>query len=206
MATPRHTYLFEAGSVARPLVLLHGSYGSESDLLPLAARVAPGAPRLAVRGSVLLGDGYAFFRRTPDRRVDEEDLRSRVPALAGLVGEFLARGRFTQPPVVVGYSNGAIMAAALVASASDLFAGAVLFRPLSPFVAAAAYRRATLPVLIIDGARDGRRTPGDGQRLAEKLTGAGAVLTHRVLPVGHAMTPEDELLARDWLRSLPTDD
>ena len=60
-----------------PLILLHGSNGSEVDLLPLAQRLTPGGTHLGVRGTVRLPDGHAFFRRHPDRRIDEgEDSRA----------------------------------------------------------------------------------------------------------------------------------
>jgi phospholipase/carboxylesterase len=201
MSSSPHRVVFEAGSEATgdSLVLLHGSHGTESDLLPLARRLAPESTRLGVRGAVTWGDGYAFFRRHPDRRVDETDIESRVGPLAALIRDHTADGRFARPPVVVGFSNGAIMAAALVATCPGLLSGAVLFRPLSPFTAADAYQRCTLPIVIIDGAQDPRRSPTDGLRLAERLSRAGADVTHRVLPVGHAITAEDEEIAREWL-------
>ena len=204
MASLPHPWVFEVGSdTARaPLVLLHGSYGTESDLLPVAGRLAPGASTLGVRGTVALHEGYAFFRRHPDRRVHEADLRSRVPALAALLRELDARGRLAKPPVLVGFSNGAIMAAALVALCPEMLAGAILFRPLSPFTADDSYRPCNIPVLIVDGSEDRRRAAGDGRRLAERLSRAGAVLTHRVLPVGHSICAEDESLAREWLGAL----
>ena len=200
-----HTFVFEPGTGAGPpLVLLHGSYGTEIDLLPLARRLAPGSSRLSVRGTVALDHGYAFFRRPPDRRVDEVDLVSRLPLLEGLLRQGADEGCSTRAPVVVGFSNGAIMAAALVATCPDLLAGAILFRTLSPFASDASYAPGTVPVLIIDGAQDDRRSPADGPRLADQLRGAGSRVTHRILPVGHSITATDEALARDWLRSLPS--
>ena len=56
-------------------------------------------------------------------------------------------------------------------------------------------------MLIIDGEKDGRRSPGDGLRMAERLVCAGALVTYRVLPVGHAITAEDKRIAGDWLRA-----
>lgn len=198
-----HTFVFEPGTAAGPpLVLLHGSDGTEIDLLPLARRLAPGSSRLGVRGTVALDHGYAFFRRHPDRRVDEVDLVSRLPLLEGLLREGADEGRSSRAPVVVGFSNGAIMAAALVATCPDLLAGAMLFRPLSPFASDGSYAPGTVPILIIDGAQDTRRSAADGPRLAHQLRGAGSTVTHRVLPVGHAITPADEAIARDWLDSL----
>ena len=205
MTSTPQPWIFEAGrdNTFAPLVLLHGSFGSESDLLPMANRLAPSASRLGVRGTVAMGDGYAFFRRHPNRRVDEADLRSRVPMLAALIAEFSDSGQLVKAPVLVGFSNGAIMAAALVATYPEALAGAILLRPLSPFTNDASYRRSTIPVLIIDGAEDRRRSAGDGHRLAAQLRRTGAVVSHEVLPVGHSISAEDERLAGDWLRALP---
>ncbi|MEV6216935.1 dienelactone hydrolase family protein [Nocardia sp. NPDC051833] len=183
-----------------PLVLLHGSDGTESDLFPLAGEVSPGAPGMGIRGTVATDGGYAFFRRCPDRRVDEADLDARTPVLAEFIEHSCARLELTRRPVVVGFSNGAIMAAALLMDHPGLFAGAILFRPLSPFTDAARYRSDRTPVLILDGANDDRRSAGDGGRLAERLRRVGAPVTHHVLPVGHAVTAADIAIATEWLR------
>ncbi len=183
-----------------PLVLLHGSSGNEFDLLPLACELAPHAAHLGLRGTVALEEGYAFFHRFPDRQVDEADLEARAPGVAKFIEAACSRYSFAQPPIAVGFSNGAIMAAALVLAQPGVLAGAILFRPLSPFTRDLPHRLDGTPVLIIDGEQDSRRSPEDGLRLAERLVRAGAVVTHHVLPVGHALTAEDKRLAREWLR------
>jgi phospholipase/carboxylesterase len=185
-----------------PLVLLHGSYGSETDLLPLADELAPRAAKLGVRGAVAMDIGYAFFRRSPDRRVDETDVAGRVPVLAECIQASCVEHEIATKPVAVGFSNGAIMAAALLMTCPDLLAGAILFRPLSPFTEDLPCRLDRTPVLIIDGAEDSRRSSGDGQQLAVRLRRAGALVTHHLLPAGHALTDEDLAIAREWFRAL----
>ncbi|MEU8897642.1 alpha/beta hydrolase [Nocardia sp. NPDC048505] len=201
MRQPAHAHLFRGGTAAdrAPLVLLHGSDGSESDLLPLAEDVAPGSPLLGLRGAVAMPGGYGFFRRLPDRRVDEADLSARVPVLADFI-ENACAGYGLERPLAIGFSNGAIMAAALLLSRPGLLAGAILFRPLSPFATDPPGRVDGIPVLIADAVDDDRRAPGHGARLAERLRLAGANVTHRVLPGGHPLTLADRELARDWLR------
>ena len=151
---------------------------------------------------VAIEEGYAFFHRFPDRRVDEADLAARAPVLAGFIDASCARYTFAGRPVAIGFSNGAIMAAALVLAHPGLLAGAILFRPLSPFARDLPRRPDGTPVLIIDGEEDSRRLPGDGVRLAERLARAGASVTHHVLPVGHSLTAEDTRIAREWLRAI----
>lgn len=183
-----------------PLVLLHGSDGSESDLLHLAHRLSPDSTRLGLRGKVQTPGGRAFFRRHPDRRVDEDDLRARMSVLREVI-MLSAPDLRGALPVAVGFSNGAIMGAALLMSYPDLFSGVVLFRPLSPFAVPPAVDLGGVPVLVLDGAHDERRSAGDGARLARDLRGMHAAVTHEVLPVGHAISPQDESMARAWLRS-----
>jgi phospholipase/carboxylesterase len=204
MPKPTHAHTFLAGTdtTRAPLVLLHGSDGTESDLMPLGDELAPAATKLGIRGTVAMDGGYAFFQRFPDRRVDEADIAARVPVLAKFIETSCAGYNFTRRPMAIGFSNGAIMAAALLMTHPGLLAGAILFRPLSPFTHDPPYRLDSTPVLIIDGAKDSRRSSGDGLRLAERLRRAGALVTQHLLPVGHSVTVQDGEIAREWLRAL----
>jgi phospholipase/carboxylesterase len=201
---PIHAHCFLPGTDTNgaPLVLLHGSGGNEFDLLPVASELAPEAAKLGIRGTVAMEEGYAFFHRFPDRRVDEADIEAKAPVLAELIEASRARYNLARPPMAIGFSNGAIMAAALLLAHPGLLAGAVLFRPLSPFTRDLPHRLDGTPVLIIDGDKDRRRSPGDGPRLAERLVRAGALVTHHVLPVGHSITAEDKRIASEWLRAI----
>jgi phospholipase/carboxylesterase len=199
-----HQQRFIPGSApsATPLILLHGSGGDEHELLPLAEEMAPGSPRLGIRGSVTIDGGFAFFHRRPDRSIDEADLSARIPALVEYIAAATEHHALKKPPVAVGFSNGAIMVAGLLLTNPNLCAAAVLFRPLSPFSHDPPCALNGKAVLIIDGENDRRRSPGDGARLAERLTRAGALVTHHLLPVGHAITELDRKIARDWVRGL----
>jgi phospholipase/carboxylesterase len=204
MTQSNQVHQFTAGTTPNglPMVLLHGSGGDERDLPPFAAELAPGASMLALRGTVEIDGGFAFFHRRPDRSIDEADLTARIPPLAGLIAAASEDHGFARPPVIIGYSNGAIMAAALLLTHPTLFVGGILLRPLSPFLDDPPVRLDSMPVLILDGEKDSRRLPGDGAQLAKRLIQAGAAVTHQVLPVGHAITEMDERIARDWLERL----
>jgi phospholipase/carboxylesterase len=181
------------------LILLHGSGRDEQDMVPLAAELSPQSTAIAVRGAIPWEEGYAFFRRFADRSIDEGSVLTQAPILAEFVVGVGAQYSSGERPILVGFSNGAIMAAALISIYPDLAAGAVLLRPLSPFATPASTRLPGTPVLIIDGDKDDRRMPDDGRRLAENLTKAGAAVTHHQLPAGHAMTEADCALVREWL-------
>ncbi len=199
-----HRHVLVAGNDpgVAPLVLLHGSGGGEHELVSLAGRVAPGATVLGIRGAVPFDGGSAFFHRHADRTIDEADIGARCPVLADFIVAAAERYRFGSAPVAVAFSNGAIMAAALLLMRPGLLSAAVLLRPLSPFVGVLGMQLPATPALIIDGAKDSRRSPGDGERLAEKLVHVGAVVSHHVLPVGHSITTLDEDIVREWLERL----
>jgi phospholipase/carboxylesterase len=204
MTDEPHVHRFIAGASRdkTPLALLHGSGGDEHDLAPLAEQLAPGSPVLAIRGTVGIDGGFAFFHRFPDRTIDEADIVTRAPILADFIETCCIRYGLTMAPIAVGYSNGAIMAAALLLTRPALLAGAILFRPLSPFGTNPPAPLNGIPVLIVDGARDSRRSPGDGARLANQLRAAAATVTHHVLPVGHAISDMDMPLTRTWLNAV----
>jgi phospholipase/carboxylesterase len=201
-----HEYVFvparETG--AAPLVLLHGSDGRETDLLPLAERLMPSAAKISIRGAVATSGGFAFFNRFADRRIDERDLAARVALLSEFIRTALSEHGLRQRPIVVGFSNGAIMAAAMLRIQPEVFSGAILIRPLSPFTVDLWQPLNGLPVLLLDGAHDERRTPGDGQVLAETLRRAGADVEHEVLPTGHSVGALDEQMAGRWMQRTTT--
>ncbi len=98
-----------SGTADCVVVLLHGSGRDENDLLAFGRAVFPNAVLYALRGAVPWENGYAFFRRKPDRQIDVDDLKAQATRLCMFM-DFVIR-QTGQTPFLVGYSNGAIMAA-----------------------------------------------------------------------------------------------
>ena len=78
-------HIFKPGTDAsKPvLLMLHGTGGTEQDLLPLADLIDPDASVLSVRGNVLENGMPRFFRRLAEGVFDEEDLIFRTKELNG---------------------------------------------------------------------------------------------------------------------------
>jgi phospholipase/carboxylesterase len=187
----------DAGQSAT-LILLHGSGSSEHALIGLAHSIAPDRAALALQGRTPSEGGYAFFRRNPDRTLDHEDLAARCAEFCDLLSHLNAADH--RKPLLVGYSNGAIMAAAAVIQAPELSSGAILLRPLSPRAEGRFPPLADYPVLLLGGALDQRRGPSDTPHLAEQFRQAGAAVTAHVLPVGHGWEDADYRLTWEWLK------
>ncbi len=183
-----------------PLLLLHGTGGDENDLMPLGARIAPGAALLSPRGKVLENGMPRYFRRLAEGVFDLEDLKARTDDLAAFVHE--ARKTYAlDKPIAVGFSNGANIAWSLLLRHPELLAGAILMRAMLPADPAQAPDLTGIPVLILDGEQDPLIPPGGHARLSRLLAKAGASVTTKALPTGHQLTAQDLALAQTWLAS-----
>lgn len=198
------THRFEPGGDpgAPPLLLLHGTGGDESDLLPLGRAVSPGSALLSPRGKVLEAGMPRFFRRLREGVFDEADVRIRANELADFVAE--ARAAYgLAAPVALGFSNGANIAAAMLLLRPEALAGAVLLRGMVPLSDSPATALRDRPVLLLSGELDPIVPADNAARLARMLGAAGAAVTHWILPSGHGLSQADVATAAAWLRDLP---
>jgi phospholipase/carboxylesterase len=168
----RRPHVWQPGSSAPPLLLLHGTGGDEHDLLVLRQHLAPDAPALSPRGAVSEQGMARFFRRLREGVFDEDDLRLRADELAAFLTAAEQKYDVTAGSwLAVGFSNGANMASALLLRHPESLAGAVLLAAMVPFAAdeprdhALAGKR----VLIVNGDSDPMATPEQTSRLTEQL-------------------------------------
>lgn len=181
------------------LLLLHGTGGNENDLLPLGHAVAPHAALLSPRGQVLEHGMPRFFHRLAEGVFDVDDLVSRAHALADFVIGSAARYGFDPARVVaIGFSNGANIAAALMLLRPEILAGAVLLRPMVPFVPESLPSLSGRRVLVAAGRSDPIVPAPDSEAVAELLGRAGADVTLHWSPGGHGLERADVAAAAAW--------
>jgi phospholipase/carboxylesterase len=191
---------FLPGSPSLPvLLLLHGTGGDESDLLPLGEALLPGAPRLSPRGKVLENGMPRFFRRLAEGVFDLDDLRKRTGELADFVEAATeAYGLNGHRTIAVGLSNGANIAASMLLLRPGTLGGALLIRPMVPLVPETPPDLRGVSVQINAGQVDPLVPPPQSEALAQLLTDAGASVKLHWIAGGHALTREDLEAGREW--------
>jgi phospholipase/carboxylesterase len=185
---------------AVPILLLHGTGGNETDLLDLGRSLAPGAPLLSPRGKILENGMPRFFRRLAEGVFDIPDLKFQAEELTRFVGD--ARVRYDlgdTPPVALGFSNGANMAAALLLLHPGTLSGALLLRPMVPLVPDRPPDLAGVRVLIAAGLRDPIVPPAESQALGDLLRRSGAEVALYWSNGGHGLVQDDLAAAERWM-------
>jgi phospholipase/carboxylesterase len=191
---------FFPGETGVTLLLLHGTGGDEDDLVPLGRELAPGAAILSPRGKVSEYGAARFFRRLAEGVFDQEDLVTRTHELADFIQAAAQEYGFDPSKlVVVGYSNGANIAASLMLLHPGLLRAAVLLRAMTPFEPEEVPDLSGMPVFLAAGRGDRMIAPESTERLAELLREAGADLELRWHNTGHALTYEEVAEAKKWL-------
>ncbi len=141
-----------------------------------------------------------FFKRLGEGIFDINDLTEQTHGLARFVQEAAKAYRFDPDKVVaVGYSNGANIAGSMLILHPEALAGAVLFRPMVPFVPDTMPQLPGKPILILAASRDTMVRKEETERLASLLGRAGADVTLRWADATHAISGEELKTAREWL-------
>ena len=192
--------LAPSGSTGRTLLLLHGTGGDENDMISLGRDLDPAAALLSPRGRVLENGRPRFFRRLAEGIFDEEDVVRRAHELADFVVAAAARYEFDLERVTaVGYSNGANIAAAILLLRPEVLGSVVLFRAMVPLLPPAVPDLSQTRVLLSSGEHDPIVPKENAQRLAAMLRDAGANVTVRFEPAGHALAFGDIEAAKKWI-------
>lgn len=196
-----HKWVPGSGSGGRTLLLLHGTGGNESDLLPLGRVLDGDANLLSPRGKILEHGMPRFFKRLAEGVFDQQDLKFRTAELAEWIAS-AAKQYQTGPVTAVGYSNGANIAASLLLSGQATeFDRAVLLRAMTPFEPEVLPDLRGKRILMLNGTHDPIIPPDNSKHLAALLTKAGADVDLRWTNTGHGLEQGEIVEASEWLRT-----
>ena len=194
-------HYWERGTSDVTLLLLHGTGGSEHDLVGLGRTVHATANLLSPRGRVNENGMSRYFRRLAEGVFDMKDLHFRTKELAGFVADAAKEYGFDADKVVaLGFSNGANIAASLLVSGASVPAAAILFAPMVPFEPESPPELKGRSVFIGAGRADGMVPTSQTERLAVLLETGGAAVTTHWHPGGHRITRDEIEAATEWLK------
>src|SRR5699024_7658513 len=168
------------------LILLHGTGGRETDLLEVAAMVDNEANILSLRGEIDEHGQSRFFKRLSEKEFDEESLKEEGDKIFETLQSLEKEYDFElKNSVLIGYSNGANMAAYLLLNYPIGVRGAMLMH--------SAYRSDTVntdimfytDILLTAGDQDTVATAGETYKLKQKIENKGAKVTVKLTDGGH---------------------
>lgn len=198
----KHIFKRGASEDSRVLLLLHGTGGTEQDLLPLADLIDPEAAVLSVRGNVSENGMPRFFKRLREGVFDEEDLIERTDELNDFLEEAADEYGFNRNLVVaVGYSNGANIAGSLLFHYKNSLEAALLFHPMVPRRGIELPDQSGIPVFIGAGENDPICPAQETVDLKELLEAAGADVTDHWERMGHRLTESEVKAGANWYAS-----
>lgn len=201
-----HRFIPSTKSGARTitLLLLHGTGGTEEDLIPMGRQIAPNAAILSPRGKVLENGMPRFFRRLAEGVFDIEDLKLRTHELADFVVAASKVYDFDLRYVVaVGYSNGANIAASELFLRPSLFSSAILYRPMVPLIPEVLPDLSAKHIFISAGLHDPIVSKHETENLFNLLKKTGVVdISINWQDSGHELILEEIKKVKDWLLRL----
>ncbi|MFD2759944.1 alpha/beta hydrolase [Lentibacillus juripiscarius] len=198
-------HIFREGSnQTKPtLLLLHGTGGTEQDLLPLAEQIDNEANVLSVRGNVSENGMPRFFKRLAEGVFDEEDLITRTKELNEFLDDAAAEYGFDRNNIMaVGYSNGANIAGSLLFHFQDALKGAALHHPMVPRKGLELPNLSGKNVFIGAGTNDPICPSQESEDLKTLLENAGAQVTLHWENMGHQLSMGEVKAAAAWYQGL----
>ncbi|MFO8070125.1 MAG: alpha/beta hydrolase [Alkalibacterium sp.] len=184
------------------LLLLHGTGGTEQDLLPLAAQVDPQANVLSVRGNIDENGMFRYFKRLRPGVFDEADLKLRTEELKHFLSDAANEYGFDRNKIIaIGYSNGANIAGSLLFHDSNVLKGAILHHPMVPLRGLELPDLSGTPIFIGAGTNDPICASEESEELEHLLSNAGADVTLHWENHGHQLTGTEINVAKEWYKA-----
>lgn len=193
-------YIYQQGKTGQPtFVLLHGTGGTEEDLLGVAQELNPDYNVLSIRGKVSENGMNRYFKRLSEGNFDLEDLDFRGEELLNFIKKVGKEKDFELSDCIfVGFSNGANIALNLLLREEAPYKKAILFHPMYPVTVENKTNLSQLNVFISAGKQDPLVSLEETQHVIDLLSHRGAQVA-TTWTMGHQLTYEELSEAKKWL-------
>ncbi len=200
-ALSHFVHVFQNQGSAKTLFLLHGTGGSELDLIPLVENVQGLFNLVGLRGNISEGGMARFFIRKASGVFDQANIASESKKLAAfLTAWYEEHNTSADNAVFVGYSNGANMILATMLRHPAVINKAALMHPMMPFDPPAV-DLAGKRFLVTHGLTDTMMPPGEADRVIAALQERGAQVSSFSHPGAHHLTYDEQTALLDFLRA-----
>ena len=198
----KYTFLKKNES-ALTYLMLHGTGGSERDLIPIVERIDAQANVFGVLGEVSENGMARYFKRLAEGVFDEEDLDYRTDRLHEFVMKKCSEFEIDlKKIVVIGYSNGANMAQSLLLRYPKSFYTMILLHPMNVKKNESFADLSHVKIFIGAGQFDPICPIEESDLLETRLKNANASVHVNVLNTDHRITYEEVMNVKQWIESI----
>jgi phospholipase/carboxylesterase len=187
------------------LLLLHGRGADEADLMGLEAALDPRLTIISARAPFRLGYGFAWYGMAQVGNPEDETLRASLGELHEFVeGAIPAYKLDPESLYVMGFSQGAVMSAAVTLTRPELVRGVVMHSGYVPIDSGLDFKLEEAkgkPFFIAHGAYDEVISVRFGRHARDYLSAIGASVTYQEYPIGHSISEESLDDLSEWLTS-----
>ncbi|MDT2753523.1 alpha/beta hydrolase [Enterococcus pseudoavium] len=195
-------YLYQAGKPGgKKFILLHGTGGDETSLVDLAQVLDADSTILALRGKIKEDGMNRFFKRNGLNKFDFESLEKETDHLLAVIQEISEEKKIAlEDWILVGYSNGANIAAHLLLERVTTLNKGIFFHPMSLEVHTQTFDLSDKKIWVsYGGVEDPIVSEASFAELVTAFRNREAKVTIVETSHGHQVTLEEVQRAREWL-------
>ncbi len=201
-----HKFIQGSNPKRPTLLLLHGTGGTENDLLPIAQMIDHEASILSLRGDVIEQGMNRFFKRLSPGVFDYEDITLRVIQLYEFLNKACHQYGLDRDDLLgVGYSNGANMLAQLLLKKPNTLHHAILMHPMDIDPRVESPSLSGHHILVTAGEKDPMVTKQETDALVQRLKVLNASVRVEWFQQGHQVSRDEVQTMLKWYQSLIID-
>lgn len=194
-------YFFKEGhELSKKFILLHGTGGDENSLKKLAYFFDSEATILSFKGTIEEDGMNQFFKRKNLNQFDYKSLEKESDRLLADISLISQEERIAlEEWIIIGYSNGANIAAHILLERESLLQKAILFHPMSLGIDTQTFPITAKRIWLSLGKKDLSVTETSALALANQFKLRGAQVEILYTESGHQVVMDELLAAKEWL-------
>ena len=190
-------------SKTKLLIVLHGTGGDETSMIPIAEYIDHESSILSIRGNVNENGMFRYFKRIKPGVFDIENLKNETKNLKEFIDDFLGKNGFKlENTSVIGYSNGANILGSLLYHYGRVFRAVILMHPMIPIKNHSLINQQSQKILITAGVNDPLVNIEETNELFTIFQSKNADVTKKIYSNGHSVNEIELLDIKIWFNNL----